>query len=575
METTTKSAATVALLLQRIGALLELKGESPFRARAYENGAKAVFALGEEGLRTHLNALESQPGIGKSLAKLIVEIYQTGSSSLYRELLGDLPEEIFSFAQIPGIGLARASTLYRSLGIKTLEGLRAALTEGKVRAAKGFGEKTEQRLLEAIKAYEEKQSTPAQVLLSEALLYSTKLSSALHAAGLSGVSLVGEARRMEETVGKIELVGIGTSTQALSVFKDSGLSSIEATESHLQGSFPNGVSVKLWLTTPSEKALLQHQKNSAPSYQEALRELALQKSLRLEERGLFQKDTNAPIEVSTEEELYQKVGAPYLPPELRSGKEELEAALHGVLPGELIEASHLQGAIHCHTTYSDGKNTIEEMALAAQALGLSYITITDHSRSAGYAGGLSIDQLKAQAEEIARVQEKVSIKILHGTESDILADGSLDYPDEVLASLDVVIASIHNRYKHSEEVMTQRLIRAMRLPLFKIWGHALGRLLLERPPFACRVEEVLDAAAESKVAIEVNADPQRLDLAPRWIKAARERKIPFVISTDAHSVGGLQNAGFGVMMARRGWVQRQEVLNALPFEAFHKKVKPA
>jgi len=230
--------------------------------------------------------------------------------------------------------------------------------------------------------------------------------------------------------------------------------------------------------------------------------------------------------------------------------------------------------IHCHTLYSDGKNTIEEMARAAEAMGMAYITITDHSPSAHYAGGVSVDRLEEQWEEIARVQETVKVRILRGAESDILADGALDYPDSVLEQLDVVIASVHSRFKLDRARMTERLVRAMELPLFKIWGHALGRLLLTRDPIDCDVPAVLDALAGSRGAIELNGDPYRLDLPPEWIPHARERGIRFVVSVDAHSTQGLNVLPLGVSLARRGDLRRHEVLNTLPADEFAARVRP-
>jgi DNA polymerase (family 10) len=234
----------------------------------------------------------------------------------------------------------------------------------------------------------------------------------------------------------------------------------------------------------------------------------------------------------------------------------------------------LRGAVHCHTQYSDGRHSIEEMARAAEELGLAYLTITDHSASATYARGLDLARLQRQSDEIARVQERVNVRILHGTESDILRDGSLDFPDAALRRLDVIIASIHNRYKMDAEQMTDRLLKALRHPLFKIWGHALGRYVMSRPPFACHMDEVLDAVAESRAAIEVNGDPHRLDMEPRWIREARARGIRFVVSVDAHTTSGLRNARWGVDMARRGWLRREEVLNTLGPDEFTSAVKP-
>ncbi len=276
-----------------------------------------------------------------------------------------------------------------------------------------------------------------------------------------------------------------------------------------------------------------------------------------------------------EPDLYRQMGMPYIPPEVREGSGEVAAALSGSLPDDLVTMDDLRGFVHCHTVYSDGKHTIEEMARAADAMGMSYLTITDHSPSAFYAGGLDLDRLKAQWDEIARVQELVSVRLLRGTESDIQADGSLDYPDQILEQMDVVIASVHARHRMDADRMTRRLVQAMQHPCFKIWGHALGRLVLSRPPIECRIEDVLDAAAASRAAIEINGDPHRLDLEPRLIRAARERGLRFVISVDAHSVADLANQRYGVAMARRGWVRRGDVLNTLDAPAFARAVSPA
>ena len=280
------------------------------------------------------------------------------------------------------------------------------------------------------------------------------------------------------------------------------------------------------------------------------------------------------LEGDSEAEIYRRLGLPFIPPELREDEGEIEAATDGTLPDDLVTAEDLTGLVHCHTVFSDGQHTVEAMARAADALGMAYMTITDHSPAAAYARGLTVDRLKAQWEEIARVQEKVSVRLLRGTESDILEDGSLDYPDAILEQLDVIIASIHRRHRMDASRMTERLVRAMALPCFKIWGHALGRLILSRPPVECRVEEVLDAAAAGRAAVEINGDPKRLDLAPRWLKAARARGLSFVVSTDAHSVPELDNVRYGVAMARRGWVRRDEVLNTRSTAEFARSVSP-
>jgi DNA polymerase (family X) len=262
-----------------------------------------------------------------------------------------------------------------------------------------------------------------------------------------------------------------------------------------------------------------------------------------------------------------------VPPELREDEGEIEAAQAGALPS-LVTLDDIQGLIHCHTLYSDGKSSIEEMALAADAIGMKYLTITDHSPSAFYARGVKIDRLKAQWEDIAKAQEKVKVKLLRGTESDILDNGAFDYPDAILEKFDIIIASIHVRSGMGPGPMTQRLVRAMSSPFSKIWGHPLGRLVRSRPPLDCDMEKVLDAIATSRAAVEINGDPRRLDLEPRWIRAARQRGIKFVVSTDAHSTDSLQYVRYGVAMARRGWLARTDILNTLSAAEFTQAVRP-
>jgi DNA polymerase (family X) len=275
----------------------------------------------------------------------------------------------------------------------------------------------------------------------------------------------------------------------------------------------------------------------------------------------------------SEERLYAAASLSWVPPELRENEGEIEAATSARLE-ELVCDADIRGSVHCHTRYSDGRHSIEEMARAAERLGMSYITITDHSPSAHYAGGVSLDRLKEQWDEIARVQELVSTRILRGTESDILVDGALDYDDRTLEQFDVIIASIHGRMRLDREAMTSRIERAMRHPLFKIWGHGLGRLLLRRPPVDCDVERVLDVIARERVAIEINGTPHRLDLEPRWARAARERGIRFVVSSDAHSTRGLGATRFGVMMARRAGLRAHDVLNTFEAKDFIDAVRP-
>jgi DNA polymerase (family 10) len=334
-----------------------------------------------------------------------------------------------------------------------------------------------------------------------------------------------------------------------------------------------GFKATLIAVKPEEFALTLWRATGSEAHLKKARPIATRKKLNIVSgNGNFARQSLPRL--TRESDIYKRLGMQFVPPELREDTGEVEAALKRKLPDDLITVEDIQGMVHCHTMYSDGKHSVEQMVAAAEAMGMKYITITDHSPTAFYAGGVKIDRLQRQWEEIDRVQEQTKIKIMKGTESDILADGSLDYPDWILKQFDVIVASIHSRYKMDSDQMTQRIITAMQQPVFKIWGHALGRLIQRRPPFECRVEEILDVIAESRVAVEINGDPYRLDMEPRWIREARKRKIKFVISVDAHSMNALHNVKYGVGIARRGWVRKGEVLNALGVKAFQKAVRP-
>jgi len=484
-------------------------------------------------------------GIGPGLAAMISELHRTGRSDALEEQRRRVPALALALHGVPRLGLAKIAALQDALGVETAEDLEAACEAGRVRAVKGIGEKMERAILEHLRRRREPEAHRA--LLPEALAAAESVRARLsRAPGARVVEIAGDLRRWTETVDSLSLV----------VVSDGQVDTSSDAHRHPATGLPVSVSV---VPREAHAATLLRATGSAAHVQR-LERLA-------RERGV-------PLEADTEAEIYRRLGLPFIPPELREDEGEVEAAMSGALPTDLVTEADIRGLVHCHTVYSDGRHTVAQMAKAADALGMEYMTITDHSMSAAYAGGLSVDRLKVQWEEIARIQETVTVRLLRGTESDILADGALDYPDAVLERLDVIIASIHRRHRMDASQMTQRLVRAMALPVFKIWGHALGRLILSRPPVECRVEEVLDAVAASRAAVEINGDPKRLDLAPRWLRAARARGIRFVVSTDAHAVAELANLRYGVAMARRGWIRRGEVLNTLPADAFARAVAP-
>jgi DNA polymerase (family 10) len=567
----------VARALREIGALLEVKGENPFKVRAYEAGARALEESEEEvAALLATGRLRELRGIGDALAAKISELHLTGSTALLARLRAEIPRGVLELLRVPELGPKKVAALHAALGISSLAELEAACLAGEVRAVKGFGARTEQRILESL-------ARPARgeprMLLSDALELGERLARHLRGGPAIRVDVAGPARRMEETVAEVALVAsagshldevanrLAASPDVAEVLARDGSRTIVRL-------LTSGAQAHLRVVAPEDHASALHELTGSRAHRLALGDVARERGWRLSEDGLARLEGGDRLRVTSEEELYAELGLPCIPPELREGAGEIAAARAGALPGDLVTVGDVRGMVHCHTRWSDGRATIEEMARAAEAAGMEYLTITDHSPSASYAGGLTADRLRAQWDEIARVQEGVRIRILRGTESDITEEGSLDFPDPVLEQLDVVIASIHSRFKMDEAEMTRRLVRAMRLPVFKIWGHARGRLLLERDPFPCRMEEVLDALAASRGAVEVNGDPHRLELEPAFLRMATERGIPVVLSVDAHATAGLQYLGYAVGTARRGWVRRGQVLNALPVDAFRAAVRP-
>lgn len=567
----------VAGALREIGARLELQGGNPFKARAYERGARALEAFnGDLDALVSERRLTSLPGVGAALAGTIAEVHATGRSERLERLRRALPPGILELSQVAHLTLARIRALHEALGISTVAELKAAAEAGRVRGVKGFGPKTEEKLRAGIREFETRGEA---VLLSEAEREGEALLAHARATpGVRQVDLAGALRRRTEIVDRL-VVTVATADPAAAVERfarhPQAVAVIGRDLTGCTVRLAAGLVAELQTAPHAAYAGLLHEMTGSAAHRARLAQRARELGLELDRRGLARIRTRRRCPVKSEADLYRHLGLPWMPPELREDVGEVEAALAGELPADLLEEDDIQGLVHCHTVYSDGRHTVEQMARAAEEMGMKYITITDHSPTASYARGLTLDRLKRQWEEIDRAQEKVKVRLLRGTESDILADGALDYPDRVLEQMDVVIASIHNRHGMDEGQMTRRVVRALRHPLFKVWGHALGRYVQSRPPIAVRMEEVLDAAAESRVAIEVNGDPHRLDLEPRWQREARRRGIRFVVSTDAHSIRELGHVRYGVAMARRGWLGKGDVLNTRGVEEFRSAVRPS
>lgn len=553
--------------------MLTLAGAQPYRARAYWRGAQTIQALGSD-LASLLQAgrLQSVAGIGPALERTIAQLWHTGTTETLQRLRARFPPAVIELSSVVSERQARA--LVAALGVATLSELRSACAAGRVQSIPGFGARSEQRLLARIDALAER---PHRLLLPDALQHGETMAAELRALpSVARVAISGLSRRRSEAVDRIDLV-VESSTPTAILEREQLLAGTVGISrrggSPLVLRHATGIAVHVHAAPPTEFDVAQLLATGSPEHVAHVRARAAAAGYALTEHALERGGKR--IALRSEADIYRRLGLQPIPPELREDAGEIEAAADGTLPASLLGIEDLRGVVHCHTTYSDGKASVEEMARGAEALGLEYLTITDHSATATYAGGLTLDRLRRQRDEIAEVQTRTTVRLLCGTESDILRDGALDYEDRALAELDVIIASVHNRYQLDAEQMTRRLVRAMRHPLFKIWGHALGRYVLSRPPIACQVEDVLDAIASSRAAIEINGDPHRLDLAPPWIRAARQRGIPFVISADAHSVRGMRNLRWGVDMARRGWLQARDVLNTLDADAFAAAVRPA
>lgn len=571
----------IAAALQEIAALLEMKGgKDRFKARAYQTGARVISGMTEDiGEVVRDDRLTSMRGIGDALASQIKQLYLTGESSVLHGLKKEFPPGILELSGVPGLSIAKIRALHEGLGITSIAELKAAAEAARVRELKGFGVKTEEQILKSLNAPDKPSKSEQRLHLHHAFRVANHVTDYLETtSGASEIALAGSLRRWKETVGTIRVVAKTNKPDHVikSFLKFPLIVRVnEETRNGCVVTLVEGARVSVIAARPADFLLTLFTETGSQGHVAKIQKIA---SGELKLKGLkkpaARKAQSAALS-DGEEDLYRQFGLQYIPPELREDVGEIEAAAVGKLPLDLLSLDDIQGMVHCHTTYSDGKHSVEQMAMAAEAMGMKYITITDHSPTAFYAGGVTLDRLKQQWDEIDEVQQKVKVKLLRGTESDIIANGRLDYPDKILEQFDVIVASIHSRYKMDSEKMTKRIVTAMREPVFKIWGHALGRLIQRRPPFECDVEQILDVISESRAAIEINGDPFRLDMEPRWIREARRRKIKFVISVDAHSTGALNNLKYGVGMARRGWVRRGEVLNALGVKAFQKAVKPA
>ena len=558
----------IARVLREIADLLELKNDNPFKIRAYRNGADIVANHPHELALLDEAGLRQIPGIGKDLASRIREISETGDTALHRDLIAEFPPTILDLLDLQGLGPKTVATLYRQLAVRTLDDLERAARDGRVRALKGMGAKKEALI---IKALDERKRFAGRHLLPASHDVAAAIVSYLQerAPGAT-IEAVGSLRRGCDTCGDLDLLGSGAPTSLMQDFAEYGAVErvIGLGDTNSCVLMAGGFQADLRLVKPDRRgAALQYFTGSKP-HNIALRDLAIGRGLKLDEYGLFRIADDDKIAGSQEEDIYAALDLDWIPPELREMRGEIEAAAEHRLP-RLIERSDLRGDLHMHTTETDGKDGMRAMVEAARDEGHEYIAITEHSQSLAMANGLDERRALAHAESIRALDaEGVGVRLLAGIECDILPDGSLDLADDCLASLDLVVASVHSAFNQERQQMTDRLLRAIDNPYVDVLGHPTGRAILRREPYAFDIGAVIDAARARHVALEINCQAHRLDLNDVHARLARDRGVRLVISSDAHSRRALGTLRWGVLVARRGWVGPSDVLNTRSFGDF-------
>lgn len=559
--------ADIAAVFDEIADLLEIQGENPFRIRAYRNAARQMESMGMPAadMVARGEDLTELPGIGDDLAAKIREIVETGKCKALEKLRAKFPPTITTLLKLPGLGPKRVKTLYDKLRIKTLEQLKSAARAGKIRELEGFGEKTEATVLEALEQHAEQAQ---RFKLAVAAQYAEPLVDYLkQSRNVKQVEIAGSYRRCKETVGDLDILA---TTKGASDVMDRFVKYDEVKDVLAHGETRATVRLKCGLqvdlrVVPAESfgAALQYFTGSK-AHNIEIRRLGQDRKLKINEYGVFKGEKS--VAGDTEESVYRAVELPWIAPELRENRGEIETAHKGKLP-KLVELSDLRGDLHAHTKATDGHHTLKEMAEAAKARGLGYLAITEHSRRLTVAHGLDPHQLRKQMEEIDRLNEKLSgITILKGIEVDILEDGSLDLPDDVLAELDLVVGAVHSKFNLPRAKQTKRILRAMEQPYFSILAHPSGRLLGSREAYDVDMLKIIRGAKACGCFLELNAHPERLDLMDVNCQMAKDEGVLIAISSDAHRLQDFDNLKYGVGQARRGWLEKDDVLNTRPLK---------
>ena len=564
------SADEVGEILEQIALLLELKGENPFKIRAYTNAARALETLTEDMAKlVEEKRLEEIDGIGKAIAEKITTLVTTGRLQYYDTLREEFPPDIFTLFELQGLGAKKIKLLYEKLGIHSLTKLERACRDGSVAALAGFGEKTADNIL---KALEQHKKSAGQFRLGSITTLAEELLDDLRShPRVTLVQIAGSYRRKKEIVRDLDfIVSTRKPAEVSADFVNHRL--VESVLAHGETKssvvLSNGIQCDLRVVSSGEYPFALNYFTGSKEHNVKMRSRALARGWSLNEYRFSEAEGRKLAEpipaVQTEADLYKALGLDYIEPELREDRGEIAAAESGELP-ILIEWPNLRGTFHCHTTASDGRASLEAMAEAARDLGLQYLGIADHSKSSVQANGLDENRLLAQVAEIKKLNAEFNgFRLFSGTECDIKKDGSLDFSDEVLAQLDYVVASVHASFTLSEKEMTDRIIKAMENPHVTMLGHVTGRLLLTREPYKVNIPAVIEAAAATGTIIELNANSRRLDMDWRWWPLAKEKGVKCAINPDAHSTAGIQDLVFGIHIARKGWLTKADVINTLP-----------
>ena len=574
----------IAGILYETADLLEIDGQDSFRIRSYRNAAEAIEAQTQQiaDLIGEPKKVLAIPGIGKGMLLNLQEMFKEGKLSLHAELLKKYHPSMLELLKIQGLGPKTIALIWSAYQVSDVDGLARLAKEGKIRELPRMGEKQEQKLLKAIEDY---RRIGGRFLLDVAEQQADKIIEHLRAyPGVEKVTPAGSLRRGRETVGDLDILVTGKACcydgarQDLidHIIKLPGLMEIIARgDNKVSFRMRAGMQVDVRLLPPDSFGAAMQYFTGSKAHNVALRQRALKMGYTLSEYSLADLDTEKPVAGKTEEEIYATLKLDYIPPELRENLGEIDAAAAHTLP-DLITQADLQGDVHMHTVETDGRNTIEQMAAAAEEYGYKYIAITDHSKNLAFANGLDDERAVEHIQRIRAVNDMVGeLTILAGIEVDILADGTLDLSDSVLEQMDIVIASVHSHFNQSPSEMTDRLLKAVENPNTSLIGHPTGRMLLRRDAYAFDIEAVLKAAARKKVAMELNSYPDRLDLNDRHLRLAKEHGVKIVINTDSHHTSHLDKIRFGILQARRAWLTKQDVLNTLPLSKFAKAMKHA